>query len=214
MDRRLETLPPNDITTVKEILELGKDPGSVEIYSKNAYKQAKSTDEITRTDTVFLRENDVYVNAVHQFRDRHFDYGIRPEANLIVTARKLLEQIDRLLELDASGYQTLKDPTTGAYETKSECNIFFELDGPYSCMVLPASIEEGKLLEKRYAEFNSRGVGSWNSSLIKRFQSQVFHHFQDGSTLIDCGDDDAHNDTRGESLDWRHLLISLAIIAI
>lgn len=35
------------------------------------------------------------------------------------------------------------------YTMNSECSIFFELDGPYKAMVLPASLEEGKLLKKR-----------------------------------------------------------------
>jgi DNA polymerase epsilon subunit 1 len=54
-------------------------------------------------------------------------------------------------------YQTLVDPVRGIYETRSECSIFFEVDGPYRCMVLPASTEEGKLLKKRYAVFNFDG---------------------------------------------------------
>ncbi len=37
----------------------------------------------------------------------------------------------------------------GTYVTHSECSIFFEVDGPYRCMVLPASTEKGKLLKKR-----------------------------------------------------------------
>ena len=36
------------------------------------------------------------------------------------------------------------------YKLSSECSIFFEVDGPYKCMVLPASTEEGKRLKKRY----------------------------------------------------------------
>ena len=44
-----------------------------------------------------------------------------------------------------------------AYSTKSECSIYFEVDGPYRCMVLPASTEEGKLLKKRYAVFEDDG---------------------------------------------------------
>ena len=34
--------------------------------------------------------------------------------------------------------KVLRDPTTGAYETKSEYSICFEPDGPYRCMVLLA----------------------------------------------------------------------------
>lgn len=40
------------------------------------------------------------------------------------------------------------------YEQRSENSIFFEVDGPYLAMVLPASKEEGKKLKKRYAVFN------------------------------------------------------------
>ena len=303
----------------------------LKLYSKNAYKKTKVTEEITRTDTVCMRENDFYVNTVREFRDRRYEYkkltkvwgkkvgaaqtpqqkrhaedtalvydslqvahkcilnsfygyvmrkgarwrsmemaGIvtKTGADLIVQARKLVEQIGRPLELDTDGiwcilpgsfpnifnfklddgsmfrleypcimlnadvhdnftnhqYQTLKDPSTGSYETKSECSIFFELDGPYRCMVLPASTEEGKLLKKRYAVFNFDGSLAelkgfelkrrGELELIKRFQSQVFEHFLDGSTLIDCYDsvaDIANHwidilDTRGESLDTEELV--------
>ncbi|KAH7700966.1 DNA polymerase epsilon catalytic subunit, partial [Aphelenchoides avenae] len=46
------------------------------------------------------------------------------------------------------------DPETGTYSVKSENSIFFEVDGPYLAMILPASKEEGKKLKKRYAVFN------------------------------------------------------------
>jgi DNA polymerase epsilon subunit 1 len=46
-------------------------------------------------------------------------------------------------------YQDLSGPVAARrYDTHSECSIFFELDGPYRAMVLPASPEEGKLLKK------------------------------------------------------------------
>lgn len=53
-------------------------------------------------------------------------------------------------------YQTLNQET-GQYEIRSECSIFFEVDGPYLAMVLPASQEEGKNIKKRYAVFNFDG---------------------------------------------------------
>ncbi|OQR98917.1 DNA polymerase epsilon catalytic subunit [Achlya hypogyna] len=84
----------------------------------------------------------------------------------------------------------------GTYQTRSECSIFFELDGPYKCMVLPASTEEGKLLKKRYAVFNFNNKLTelkgfelkrrGELELIKAFQSQVFASFLDGSTLTEC----------------------------
>ena len=46
-------------------------------------------------------------------------------------------------------YQTEVDPKRHIFNTRSENSIFFELDGPYRAMVLPASTEEGRLLKKR-----------------------------------------------------------------
>jgi DNA polymerase epsilon subunit 1 len=121
-------------------------------------------------------------------------------------------------------YQTLVDPIRGIYETRSECSIFFEVDGPYRCMVIPASIEEGKLLKKRYAVFNFDGSLAelkgfelkrrGELELIKTFQSQVFEHFLDGTTLKECYDCVANVanhwidviDTRGDSLDTDELV--------
>ena len=49
-------------------------------------------------------------------------------------------------------------PHMKKYSTHSECSIYFELDGPYRAMVLPASPEEGKLLKKKYVVFNFDGT--------------------------------------------------------
>lgn len=46
-------------------------------------------------------------------------------------------------------YHELVDPPTLTYNTRSENSIFFEVDGPYLAMILPASKEEGKKLKKR-----------------------------------------------------------------
>lgn len=46
-------------------------------------------------------------------------------------------------------YQELVDPENLVYEQRNENSIFFEVDGPYRAMVLPASKEEGKKLKKR-----------------------------------------------------------------
>lgn len=54
-------------------------------------------------------------------------------------------------------YHELVDPVNNEYAIKSENSIFFEVDGPYKAMVLPASKEEGKRLKKRYAVFNFDG---------------------------------------------------------
>ena len=47
-------------------------------------------------------------------------------------------------------YQELVDLENLIYEQRSENSIFFEVDGPYRAMILPASKEEGKKLKKRY----------------------------------------------------------------
>lgn len=54
-------------------------------------------------------------------------------------------------------YHELTDPENLTYEIRSENSIFFEVDGPYKAMILPASKEEGKKLKKRYAVFNDDG---------------------------------------------------------
>ena len=46
-------------------------------------------------------------------------------------------------------YQELVDPENLVYDQRRENSIFFEVDGPYRAMILPASKEEGKRLKKR-----------------------------------------------------------------
>ncbi|ETV91373.1 hypothetical protein, variant 2 [Aphanomyces invadans] len=89
-----------------------------------------------------------------------------------------------------------QDSIGQSYQMRSECSIFFELDGPYKCMVVPASTEEGKLLKKRYAVFNfSNKLTELKGfelkrrgelEIIKAFQSQVFPCFLEGKTLSEC----------------------------
>lgn len=93
-------------------------------------------------------------------------------------------------------YQTLVDPATLTYETKSDNSIFFEVDGPYKAMILPTSKEEDKGLKKRYAVFNDDGSLAelkgfelkrrGELRLIKAFQGQIFSVFLDGKTLEEC----------------------------
>ena len=54
-------------------------------------------------------------------------------------------------------YHELADSEMLQYDVRSENSIFFEVDGPYQAMILPASKEEGKKLKKRYAVFNFDG---------------------------------------------------------
>uniref|UniRef100_T1J6P1 DNA polymerase epsilon catalytic subunit n=1 Tax=Strigamia maritima TaxID=126957 RepID=T1J6P1_STRMM len=93
-------------------------------------------------------------------------------------------------------YQELVDARQLSYSQRSENSIFFEVDGPYYAMVLPASKEEGKKLKKRYAVFNFDGSLAelkgfevkrrGELQLIKIFQSSVFESFLKGGTLEEC----------------------------
>jgi DNA polymerase epsilon subunit 1 len=92
-------------------------------------------------------------------------------------------------------YQTLVDSVTFKYETHSDNSIFFEVDGPYRAMILPASKEEDKNLKKRYAVFNHDGSLAelkgfevkrrGELKLIKIFQTQIFKFFLDGTNLAE-----------------------------
>ena len=92
-------------------------------------------------------------------------------------------------------YQSL-NPKTNQYETQSEMSIFFEVDGPYRCMVIPAAKEEGKMLKKRYAVFSMSGKlhelkgfelkRRGELKIIKIFQSEVFDQFLKGQSLKEC----------------------------
>eukprot|EP00043_Microstomoeca_roanoka_P015073 m.150253 g.150253 ORF g.150253 m.150253 type:complete len:2376 (-) comp16169_c0_seq1:102-7229(-) len=90
-------------------------------------------------------------------------------------------------------YQDLINPETLEYETKVVNSIFFEVDGPYKAMILPASKEKDKKLKKRYAVFDKNGAlcelkgfeikRNGELKLIKIFQSSVFDAFLQGTNL-------------------------------
>ncbi|KAH8865564.1 DNA polymerase epsilon catalytic subunit A [Schistosoma japonicum] len=93
-------------------------------------------------------------------------------------------------------YHELIDQDTLTYKVRSENSIYFEVDGPYRAMVLPAAKEEGKRLKKRYAVFNFDGSlaelkgfeikRNGELQLIKIFQSSVFEAFLQGSSLVEA----------------------------
>lgn len=99
-------------------------------------------------------------------------------------------------EFTNAQYHDLIDPATLDYEIKNENSIFFEVDGPYLAMILPASKEEGKKLKKRYAVFNpDKSLAELKGfevkrrgelQLLKNFQSSVFSAFLKGDTLESC----------------------------
>ena len=88
------------------------------------------------------------------------------------------------------------DANNLTYQVRKENSIFFEVDGPYLAMILPASKEEGKKLKKRYAVFNFDGSLAelkgfevkrrGELQIIKIFQSTVFEAFTKGETLQGC----------------------------
>lgn len=94
-------------------------------------------------------------------------------------------------------YQT-KIPGTLKYDIREEMSIFFEIDGPYKCMMIPAAREEGKMLKKRYAVFNHAGKMTevkgfeikrrGELKIVKIFQEEVFKRFLDGKSLQECYD--------------------------
>ena len=103
-------------------------------------------------------------------------------------------------------------------------SVFFEIDGPYKCMLIPAAKEEDKMLKKRYAVFDHKGRMTevkgfelkrrGELQIVKVFQDEVFSRFLDGSTLQECYDsagDIAEKwynilDSKGEDVDDEELL--------
>ncbi|VDK87417.1 unnamed protein product, partial [Onchocerca ochengi] len=101
----------------------------------------------------------------------------------------------------------------GTYSITSENSIFFEVDGPYLAMILPASREEGKKLKKRYAVFNFDGSLAelkgfeikrrGELALIKYFQSSVFKAFLKGENHVE-----AYEHAAKEANYWLDVLFS------
>lgn len=89
-------------------------------------------------------------------------------------------------------YQEIQ-PETQNYNLRSEMTIFFEIDGPYRAMIIPAAKEENKKLKKRYVVFNFEGriteikgfeiKRRGELGVIKIFQSEIFGQFLKGNSL-------------------------------
>lgn len=113
-------------------------------------------------------------------------------------------------------YQDRKEPGSLEYTVHSENSIFFEIDGPYRAMILPASTVEDKLLKKRYAVFNDNGSLAelkgfevkrrGELKLVKDFQESIFKVFLKGSTLEEC-----YATVAQEANRWLDILYSKAI---
>lgn len=84
------------------------------------------------------------------------------------------------------------------YETTPQNSIAFEVDGPYKAMIIPSSTDENRLLKKRYVVFDENDKiaelkgfelkrrGELN--IVKKFQEDLFKHFNDGANLQECYD--------------------------
>ena len=101
-------------------------------------------------------------------------------------------------DIDINTKSNKKIPTNEDWEIRREMSVFFEVDGPYKCMVLPAAKEEGKMLKKRYIvfDFDDKIVELKGFELkrrgelkiIKIFQEEVFTQFLQGKDLKSCYD--------------------------
>lgn len=79
---------------------------------------------------------------------------------------------------------------------RREMSIFFEVDGPYKCMMIPAAREENKQLKKRYVVYHQNGsIAELKGFEIKRrgelkiikiFQEEIFSAFVLGTNLKEC----------------------------
>lgn len=95
-------------------------------------------------------------------------------------------------------YQTENEKKRFNFDVRREMTIFFEIDGPYKAMIIPASTEEGKKLKKRYAIFNMKGKLTevkgfeikrrGELKIIKIFQEEIFSQFLKGNNLKECYD--------------------------
>ncbi|TNJ30205.1 DNA polymerase epsilon, catalytic subunit [Giardia muris] len=82
---------------------------------------------------------------------------------------------------------------TSTWRRRNECSIEFEVDGPYSCMVLSAAKEEGVRIKKKYAVFDLDGrlaelkgfelKRRGELQIVKSWQSRIFERFLFGRTL-------------------------------
>ncbi|SPQ99410.1 unnamed protein product (mitochondrion) [Plasmodiophora brassicae] len=129
-----------------------------------------------------------------KFQIKFLDKGQEKSFEMTYPCTILNRIVHRIFTNDQ--YLTLEDQESHTYRRSTKNDIFFEVDGPYKAMVIPAAPEEGKMLKKRYAVFNFDGSLAelkgfeikrrGELSVIKVFQSQVFPAFLEGSTLKEC----------------------------
>ncbi|UKK02958.2 DNA polymerase epsilon catalytic subunit [Theileria orientalis] len=106
-------------------------------------------------------------------------------------------------------YLDLED--TGKYRTIKRNEIFFELDGPWHSMFLPASEKSEELLKKRYVVYNSNNQivelkgfeikRRGEMRLIQLFQEDIFPQYLLGTTK-----EDAYQSAAKVAMSYRRLL--------
>ncbi|KAL0266116.1 UNVERIFIED_CONTAM: hypothetical protein PYX00_011832 [Menopon gallinae] len=114
---------------------------------------------------------------------------------IALRARSALGKED-LFDTDGMGEPRGRRAGKKRYRTVSYNSIFFEIDGPYRAIVLPASVEEHRLTKKKYVVFNfsdriselkgfeTKRRGELN--FIKKFQEDLFSKFTLGDDLRSC----------------------------
>ena len=194
--------------------------GIVTLTGANIIKQARElVEQIGRP--LELDTDGIWCILPSCFPDK---YTLYTHDNVPVTVEYPCAMLNAAVHNNFSNHQYQHyNKDIGTFQTRSECSIFFEVDGPYRCMVLPAGLEENILLKKRYAVFNFDGSLAelkgfelkrrGELELIKAFQSQVFERFLDGESLQDCYESVAEIanhwldvlDTQGIDLDTEEL---------
>lgn len=124
------------------------------------------------------------------------DFTIRTHSGKELTLSYPCTMLNHVVHERFTNHQ-YHDETGGTNPSvRKENSIFFEVDGPYRAMILPASTEEDRLLKKRYAVFRQDGKLAelkgfelkrrGELRLIKTFQSELFHIFLEGQGLAGC----------------------------
>ena len=142
-----------------------------------------------------LRVDQKYAN--HQYQERKEVWVERPLPGTGLSAPKDVpdEDVKKLLETKSVFPSHWRKEER--WITKKENSIFFEVDGPYRCMILPASTDEDRMLKKRYCVWEDDGSIAelkgfemkrrGELKLIQVFQQEIFEQgsFLAGKTKED-----------------------------
>ena len=143
----------------------------------------------------------------------NFSFKLKNGKNFFISYPCVM--LNHLVHAEFTNHQ-YQDLVDGKYKSREENSIFFEVDGPYRAMILPASTEEDRLLKKRYAVFNhDKTLAELKGfevkrrgelKLIKNFQSSIFKVFLEGSSLQEC-----YSSVGASANRWLDVLYSKAV---